>query len=446
MTKGYTVTVTVVDPVMIGAGPEKANHAACLDYVPGGVLRGALATRWIREYGRPAGAKKEQLAEFTELFETSIVYGPCHSDVDQIQAVSQMFLKYGDPTDDTPAVIDLASPQTNSQLGGRNLNGYTAGKGTNRATPLTTVTRTALEANETALDASLFSRDAIKPGTIMRGRITGQHKWLNSLGSNSFRVRLGAKRSTNGRADIAVVPTEFEPTSIDTSEPFVVRLISPAIMVDRFGRPQPRFTRWSLARALKVEDPTSIEVLDQWTRPDVINGWHVASGFPKPDDLALTVGSTAKISVPGDADIDRLASSGIGLRRCEGFGQVVLNPAPYPSLPNDTVMVETIPHPAIGYFEQLTSNDGPKMTIKSLRDLVKELANTVDPQVADASNAYTMLLGDDILHRLSEAHRQLFSRLGESETSDLEDLAYLLEAHLLDNRLANAANKDLVSR
>jgi hypothetical protein len=56
-----------------------------------------------------------------------------------------------------------------------------------------------------------------------------------------------------------------------------------------------------------------------------VGGWHVASGLPKPAELAVAAGSAFIIRTEravANADIQRLASRGVGLRRHEGFGDL----------------------------------------------------------------------------------------------------------------------------
>lgn len=60
-----------------------------------------------------------------------------------------------------------------------------------------------------------------------------------------------------------------------------------------------------------------------WTRWCEIEGWHAASGLPKPVERAVQPGSTYLIRCAERADEQarkRLMARGIGLRRREGFG------------------------------------------------------------------------------------------------------------------------------
>jgi hypothetical protein len=59
------------------------------------------------------------------------------------------------------------------------------------------------------------------------------------------------------------------------------------------------------------------------------DGWHIASGLPKPAELAAAAGSAFLISaerVVADQALSDLGQCGIGLRRHEGFGDLAAAP------------------------------------------------------------------------------------------------------------------------
>ena len=87
------------------------------------------------------------------------------------------------------------------------------------------------------------------------------------------------------------------------------------------GRPRPEPSRTELTRVLGCE----AWVERRWTRWQEAGGWHVASGLPKPAELAVAAGSAFIIRTErtvATADLHRLAHRGVGLRRHEGFGDL----------------------------------------------------------------------------------------------------------------------------
>ncbi len=98
---------------------------------------------------------------------------------------------------------------------------------------------------------------------------------------------------------------------------FSIKLESHAIVTDRFLRP---------ASGLELSFP-DIEPVLKVTKPQTIRGWHSGWGLPKPDDVALSMGSVFLFRYTGDDQdglksfLNQLLVTAIGLRREEGFGQ-----------------------------------------------------------------------------------------------------------------------------
>ena len=78
-----------------------------------------------------------------------------------------------------------------------------------------------------------------------------------------------------------------------------------------------------------------------WVRPTQVTGWHGIAGVPKPVEWALEAGSTAVLR-GWDADALTRLTDGLGVRRLEGYGHVVLiDPA---ALPRFTAPTTTVSH------------------------------------------------------------------------------------------------------
>lgn len=91
-----------------------------------------------------------------------------------------------------------------------------------------------------------------------------------------------------------------------------------------------------LAKALEREvDGALVRLVYADTELELVRGWNAAHGLPKADDLALVPGSVFAYRVRGDeaavarlfAHLHESVEHGIGLRRSEGFGRVVVNDA-----------------------------------------------------------------------------------------------------------------------
>jgi len=326
------VRVTAEEPLALGVVPQSGNVVDSWAHVPGSVLRGALAAAWIAEHGPPNAAPPTAHEGFLRLFEGEVRYGRLLADGSAIEPLSVRRCKYrprpgcrqtaedlaADHNGDPPARLE-SCPACGGPLA--------LGKGRVVGVRLEEVGRTELDDDETAKQGNLFTRRQLPAGTVLRGRIAGADPWL---AQPPERIWLGGRRSTGGRARLAITPASPTPARPRTDGKILLRLEAPAILVDRATRPLLDLPEDELSETLD----TQVRVERRWLRPTLARGWHAASGLPKPVDHALAAGSTFLLSTatgtsPDPAALSRLAEAGIGLRRAEGFGEVAVNPPPW---------------------------------------------------------------------------------------------------------------------
>ena len=116
----------------------------------------------------------------------------------------------------------------------------------------------------------------------------------------------------------------------DGSAFFTTTLFSDTILVDRLLRPVITLTPQILYDIHQVGFPEHIAVSVEkaFCATRRVSGWHTVAQIFKPDDIAITKGSTFLLKV-SEADrnavqewMQKALYTGIGLRRSEGFGQV----------------------------------------------------------------------------------------------------------------------------
>lgn len=113
-------------------------------------------------------------------------------------------------------------------------------------------------------------------------------------------------------------------------------LQSDTMLTDEFMRPSSTLAASDLRRAVG-DDPGARSITPNSLRPVYANAgkrlvqtWNVTSGYPKPDDVAITMGSVFLFEVT-EGTAEELAAPllilqehGIGKRRIEGFGRVTV--------------------------------------------------------------------------------------------------------------------------
>lgn len=324
------VTAIARQGLAIGGPAEVGFDKTTLPYVPGSTLRGALAAAWIAEHGIPAAGNPRR-KDFIGLFERDVRYGPLFQEGTTVVPLTATWCKY--PS--TPACGDWSADAAidgDARSCPHCGNGTDTGKGEVTGVRMRRILRTELDDDGRPVDGRLYARHELDSGVTYRGHLTGTHPWLQQ----PREIWLGGRTSTRGLAQVQVAAEPGKPAGPVIPVPaaadgaLVVRLTSPAIIVDDAGRP----VLDPVPAILQVLGLPSSAVENRrcWTRPVRVGGWHAASGLPKPTELAMEMGSAVRLRLrdqPSPQSLERLAAAGIGLRRIEGFGSVQVNPAPW---------------------------------------------------------------------------------------------------------------------
>jgi CRISPR-associated protein Csx10 len=321
-----TVTVVARQRLALGVASEVGYYTAGHPYVPGSVLRGALAAAWITEHG-PPGRGNPDTDEFRTLFDGPIRYGHLLPAGSHRVPLSVYRCKYPVAEACYDTVVDQAFEiGDHCPACGRRLEQSRGDLDVPGG--LTRITRTSIDENTgRAKDGELYANAALPAGTTLSGLIHGYHPWL----AQPRTLWLGGRRTVGGQSDLTTIPHHPAPTLLEPGKPLVIRLDSPAVFVDRAGRPR-------LHPDLTLDlTPGATLLPAAWTRAVTWSGWHAASRLPKPSELCAEAGSTYRIT--GDPDVlaglaDRLTRDGIGLRRAEGFGSVTIATGPWRPTPS----------------------------------------------------------------------------------------------------------------
>lgn len=326
-----SVKANLLQDVSPGAVREVAFRVRTEPIIPGSTLRGALATAWIRQYGIPTSANSKQ-AEFVALFESKVRFGYLYGPGCEVIPLSARRCKYRpDPgcrsfviDDAEPKNEDLSAKQACDVCGGP----LEASKGAVTIDTRTDRTRTQLTDDERAEDGKLFSRQVLAKGDLWTGRISTPDaqlsKELTALAAEL--VFLGGSKSTLGRAQLTLADSGEPPRPAEREDGLaLVRLTSPGVFLDYFGRPTMDMPLGEVETILGL--PTgNLSISKSWVRPTTVGGWHAASGLPKPTDWACSAGSTWLVAgIPKGHDLSALVHAALGFRLAEGNGAFTVN-------------------------------------------------------------------------------------------------------------------------
>ena len=325
-THRYRLTVELTSPAAPAAGRERGFVTPAYDYVPGSVVRGALAARWIAVHGRPE--------DDPDAFDAHVVglrVGPALPVDARRVPLSVYQCKYPTTATCRSTAVDAAFDQVTSCPGcGAPLE---PSRGQWTASPrVVRRSSTALDADETAAEQQLFARDELAARQTFSARASGDLRWL---GEDPTPLRVGGRRSVLGGAVLTVEQSPPQPTPAPSSTVVVV-LDSPAVFVDECGRTRLVPQRGDLERSLRGTDgeqlAAGVTVDSAWFRPDSAGGWNAAGGLPKATEAATAAGSVFRLKFPeplSSAAQAAIADRGLGARRTDGLGWVEIVPEPW---------------------------------------------------------------------------------------------------------------------
>ena len=321
------LTLTLRQPAQLGDRPRDDFVLTTMGHLPGAAVRGALAAAWIEVNGEPSGQKR---AEFLRLFEGGVRFGALLRPGTEFDSLAVVRHKY-EPADTCQVVDydraagDIPPARCNDRDCDSPLEPARPGlflDNDEDAPAIRRRTSVAIGESGVARRGQLFTRETLLPDQRFTGTLVADDPADLTALQELGRVRIGGRRTTHGLADIAIsedAPPQ-EPQQLNGTT-LVLRLRTPGIFTDEFGRPYPEPGHAELTRILGCK----AWVERRWTRWQEAGGWHAASGLPKPAELAVAAGSAFLIRTErtvATADLQRLARRGVGLRRHEGFGDL----------------------------------------------------------------------------------------------------------------------------
>lgn len=345
-----TVTLTARQPLSLGTRPNPGTALLRTHrHIPGTVLRGALAQVWIAAHGKPdelAHSDPSLLAHFVELFERHVRYGALLPYGWSLVPLSVRRCKYRHTAACSQWSVDealgAAAEECAVCAGPAELSkGQVEPFDPSAGRLVRQSTHVELTEDGVAAEGQLFTREAIRPQddnnqpTRFRGHLilpddlsAQADEWLRA----EHHVRIGGRRSTSGLALVTSSPAA--PASVATGQRLALRFTAPALLTDDCGLPALRPQKSELAALLG----TDVTIERSWVRHERIGGWNTAANLPKPEELAVSAGSTFLLDCaqpPALKRIRALCDRGLGLRRNEGFGLLRVDTEPW-SAPTHT--------------------------------------------------------------------------------------------------------------
>jgi CRISPR-associated protein Csx10 len=125
----------------------------------------------------------------------------------------------------------------------------------------------------------------------------------------------------------------FNEGNLDNNEiTFSLTLFSDAIICDKFLRYLTTIPEWIVGEELNILSG-KIEKINAFTAYRMLSGWNAALGIPKENEIVINKGSSFLYTFKGSGEendrklirgLEELENRGIGFRRNEGFGEIIV--------------------------------------------------------------------------------------------------------------------------
>lgn len=312
-------TLEPINAVSAGSSGEVHFDRAIHEVLPGSVLRGALAAAWwLEEHGDQAA--------FDELFEYRLRVQPgipvLAGQGARLDPMTWSKTKYSSE----PADRQLADEFSPDELADGRLASPGRVTGRGWAVPrewLQATTRTALERG-VAKDGQLFTRRASRKGVCFVGHLalteeSAELGWL----LRKRKLSVGGQLSVLGRCRWSAREVADPYPAPQPGGRVELVALQPIILLNNYGANS--LDLGGAVQAAVAAAGGTASIVQVASRPVRVGGWHGRAGFQKPVEWALDAGSAVVLDNPDKMALTAL-HAGLGIRRAEGYGTVVLLP------------------------------------------------------------------------------------------------------------------------
>lgn len=335
-----TYRITLEEPLLATSLQGEPNSAISYDYIPGSLIRGAVAGRLATHDDEVDLATDERTLLFNGAARYLNAYpGLAGETTRRLPTPLSWKVKKEEANQDDPQAKDFAhlSAEERRAMGQtKDLSGYTLPQGspaTRYAPERQIAVHTLRDRNagrSTQALGSVYRYDALATGEQFLGAVLtetiDQARRIESLLKKGYYRLGGAQGGGYGKVTISDVLVNEEwaevpgtPGAIQPEQQFRVTLLSDAILRDEWG-----VTTTDLTSAL----PFQARPDARFIRTTHVGGFNRKWGLPLPQEQALGAGSVfvfqAARAIPKET-VQHLLEEGVGERRAEGFGRLAID-------------------------------------------------------------------------------------------------------------------------
>lgn len=343
-------TIRTLSPVLLTSISGDTNIVSTLDYIPGSVIRGIFAQKYIEKKDLKFEAHKDEL--FYNCFLGSrLSFTNAYLSKSKDKNIIYYYptpLSIQSEKRDENKIYDLIKKENRDEqtkyvgkycaLRGNSIDLLHASKSINFHNTRSNRIKGCSD------DGSIYNYESLDPQQEFSGRIIGEKEVLEALFRSFGKcmdINIGRSKNIQyGKAKFTFIsdkPEEFssevntfKSDNIDDAT-FTVTLLSSAIIYNQFGFSSASLTDFKvyLAEYLAI-DPENIKIEKVFKKAETNENFISIWQIKRPSETAIKAGSCFKIEIKGINNkikelLIELQKTGIGERTNEGFGRFALN-------------------------------------------------------------------------------------------------------------------------
>lgn len=380
--------IRTLSPILLTSISGDTNMVSTLDYIPGSVIRGIFAQKYIEKKDLKFEAHKDNLfynsflgsrLSFTNAYlskseeKNIIYYYPTPLSIQSVKGKENIIY---DLINKENRYEQTKSVGKYCMLKGDSIDLLYASKSINFHNTRSNRIKGCSE------DGSIYNYESLDAQQEFSGRVIGEKEVMEALFKSFGKcININIGRSKNiqyGKAELTFISDKPEEFSSEVNafksdakkNPFTMTLLSSTIIYNQLGFSTSSLTdfRSCLAESLAIS-PEDIEIKKVFKKAETNENYISIWQMKRPSDTVIKAGSCFRIEIKGINDkieksLIELQKTGIGERTNEGFGRFALNLQIHEDLINQKTKKQIFEKPA-GKIPEIAKGIIKDATIKS---------------------------------------------------------------------------------
>lgn len=307
-----------------------------------------------------------------------------------------------------------------------------------------------------------YQYHVLKKGQIFKGRIQGSKEKLNEIVKiipKDSIINIGrSKTSQYAKASIKVLNTEvFDEKDKDITfkknDTFIVHLISPMILLNKFGHYEPNIDLLKEKLEAQFNEPKSLSIEKQFLKFKTMSGFNSKWMLPKENVLTIDSGTIIKLQYNGNKEFNKsiIEKCSYGKRINEGYGKIKI----YKEMTSEPRILDNefgtnYSYNNSDFLNSIMKRNLEKMVINELKDkAVQYTESYFEKKKINASNSFiykTKILLEESIDIYEFLNKMKELRDKQSQTKKVDQIiSYIFNDYDLSKKIISDFKNNTIS-